>query len=395
MAERKFTVIKGGASLDMNHDKRKFVSAFATDTRLMGAMGLHLHWKIVGADVNSDLHQFFYFDADEYGIESYRSLMSDDHQELEAIENALFGGLGGSKVKVTEKQATFLVQQFAAKNLDFLSPLPEEVNEYDFILAAQISLSSRERHMLLSKICAPISTDYQLINYYLMRSFCHDTEAADFLSGDRPDGDILFEKEAATLCKNTIEEHLDEGGFSYLCESLIELKGSYKLVVSELTVLESKIKKIKRISSFTVTSAEAAMMMNHPEFVTVYEVLIKMEDFHQAFSHLSPTSMQTIHENGRLYLEFNQNKDHIGRKVFKLNEDIHGLYYATEYGQLITAAYSIDDIQEIERALHRSSMANSIFPTAKYEFKEPILYEFIQSDFEDFTEFLDFLNSLN
>ena len=31
--------------------------------------------------------------------------------------------------------------------------------------------------------------------------------------------------------------------------------------------------------------------------------------------------------------------------------------------------------------------------TAKYEFKEPVLYEFIQSDFEDFNEFLDFIRN--
>lgn len=395
MTERKFTVIKGGASLGMNHTKRKLISAFATDTRLMGAMGLHLHWKITDAELVSDLHQFFYFDAEECGIESYRSLKNDDHQELAVMEQALLGGLGGSKVRITEKQAFFLVQQFAAKNQRFAVPLPEGKNEYEFLLETPVILSSKEHHSLLTKICAPILTDYQLINYYLMRSFCHDVEAVAFLSNDQLPLDILREKQEATLCKNTIEEHVDEHGLSYLCESLVEWNGNYTLVVSELTTSEQKVETVKKRSSFAVTSAEAAMMMNHPEFVTVYEVLIKMEDFHEAFSRISPNSMQTLHDSGRLYLEFKKNKDHIGRKVFKLNEDIHGLYYATEYGQLITAAYSLNDIQDIERALHRSSVANNIFPTAKYEFKEPILYEFIQSDFEDFTEFLDFLNSLN
>ena len=31
--------------------------------------------------------------------------------------------------------------------------------------------------------------------------------------------------------------------------------------------------------------------------------------------------------------------------------------------------------------------------TAKYEFKEPVLFEFIQSDFEDFEDFLNFIKN--
>jgi len=103
--------------------------------------------------------------------------------------------------------------------------------------------------------------------------------------------------------------------------------------------------------------------------------------------------MQTIHENGRLYLEFNKNNDHVNKKIFRLNEDIHGLYFATDFGQLIIATYSLSEIHEIEKTLSKSEISTCIIPTAKYEFKEPILYEFIQSDFDDFSDFLDFLNS--
>ena len=118
-----------------------------------------------------------------------------------------------------------------------------------------------------------------------------------------------------------------------------------------------------------------------------------MDDFLKRFGSLSANSMQTLHDNGRLYLEFNKNNDHVNRKIFRLNEDIHGLYYATDFGQLIIAAYSLNEIHEIERMLSKSEVCTCIIPTSKYEFKEPILYEFIQSDFDDFTDFLDFLNS--
>jgi uncharacterized protein (DUF1919 family) len=53
----------------------------------------------------------------------------------------------------------------------------------------------------------------------------------------------------------------------------------------------------------------------------------------------------------------------------------------------------LKDIHDIEKTLSKNEVGGSIIATAKYEFKEPILYEFIQSDFEDFTDFLEFLNT--
>ena len=41
--------------------------------------------------------------------------------------------------------------------------------------------------------------------------------------------------------------------------------------------------------------------------------------------------------------------------------------------------------------IRKSPIAGSAFPIAKYEFKEPILYDFLQSDFYDFNDFLEFI----
>ena len=393
MTERKFTVIKGGAAAAVSNNRRSFQSAFITDTRLMGVIGLYIHWELVNAEFESDFHQFFYFDAEEFGFETYKSLLGDDSEALAMTEQALIGGLGGNKVNVNEREAAYLVQKYVSMNESLSIPLPELKNEYEFLLEKPITLSDKENEVLIDKLCTPIISEYQLVNYFLMRVFGRDFEAAAYLlTGDFPYQD-LAENFGATLCKNSIEEFCDENGCSYLCESLIEFDGKYKLVVSELTLKEGKVCSTKKRSSFFVTPAEAAMMLNHPEFVTVYEILTETEDFLKRFSDHSARSMQTLHDSGRLYLEFNKNNDHVNRKVFRLNEDIHGLYYVTDFGQLIIAAYSLNDIHDIEKSLNKSQVNTCIIPTAKYEFKEPILYEFIQSDFDDFSDFLDFLNS--
>ncbi|HML36405.1 MAG TPA: hypothetical protein PKA19_03130 [Bacillota bacterium] len=393
MAERKFTVIKGGAVAALSGNRKKFLSGFITDTRLMGVVGLYIHWELFNTDFASDFHQFFYFDAEEYGFETYKSLLGNDQEALVIMEQALIGGLGGSKVNVNEREATMLVQKYVKMNETLSIPLPEGRNEFAFLLEEQVVLTEKENEILIDKLCTPIVSEYQLINYFLMRVFGRDFEAATYLAAKDLPLDALPEEEGATLCKNSIEEFFDENGCSYLCESLIEFDGKYKLVVSEVNLAEGKVCAVKKRSSFFVTSAEAAMMLNHPEFITVYEILTEMEDFLRRFAALTTNTMQTLHDSGRLYLEFNKNNDHVNRKVFRLNEDIHGLYYATDFGQLIIAAYSLSEIHEIEKALSRSDVSSCIIPTAKYEFKEPILYEFIQSDFDDFSDFLDFLNS--
>ena len=135
------------------------------------------------------------------------------------------------------------------------------------------------------------------------------------------------------------------------------------------------------------------MMLSRAEFVTVYEVLMPPEEFGAALGQMTLGSMTTSHENGKLFLAFNKNNNHVNKRVFRLSEDVFGLYYITDFGQLIVSSYSLPGIHALERDLRKSVLAPYLMATAKYEFKEPVLYEFIQSDFEDFNEFLDFIRN--
>ncbi|MDR0424964.1 MAG: hypothetical protein LBH39_05855, partial [Clostridiales Family XIII bacterium] len=65
--------------------------------------------------------------------------------------------------------------------------------------------------------------------------------------------------------------------------------------------------------------------------------------------------------------------------------------YVTEYGQLIAVSYSLGAINRIEKEL-QVAIGATIIPSAKYEFKESVFYEFVQGDFTEFEEFMDYLN---
>jgi len=391
MANRNFTLIKGGLSGPGESDKKKFISAYVTDTRLMGVVGLYIRWETKLDNLTTGFHQFFYFDAEEYGFETYRSVPGDDATEIEYIEQALMGGLGGNKVDVSRKEASYLIQSYADMNRRLSLPLPDGENEYNFLISGKIELSAAEKRDLFAKQCTRVISDYQAINYFLMRCFGQDYDAAAYLIAGEFPLDVYRDVPVATLCRNTIDYFdVKQGGF-YLCESLIEHDAAYMLVISEVTVKNMKITSFEKRSSMQVTAAEAAMMLSRPEFVTVYEFLCSAEEFESNLSELTSGSLLTLHDNGKLFLSFNRNNDHVNSKAFRLNEDVSGIYYISDYGQMIIAAYSIKGINGMEKELRKSPLSQILTPVAKYEFKEPVLYEFIQSEFEDFEEFLEYI----
>ncbi|MFV0518094.1 MAG: hypothetical protein ACK5MV_11920 [Aminipila sp.] len=388
--ERKFKVIKGGLDSPLDSNKQ-FINAYITDTRLMGVTGLYIHWGMEAEEFSNDFHQFFYFDAEEYGFETYKSIIGNDIEEISVIESALLGGLGGNKVKLNEQEACFLVQDYALSNDKLSLPLPKGVEEYQFILDKEVNLSIKEKRDLMRKMCDPIHSDYQLINYFLMRCFGRDFYAAKFLTNGRTPTEIYPDFPISTLCKNTIDI-CDLDSNSYLCESLIESNGKYQIVISEVSVDSLLITSFKRRSDFKVSSAEAAMMLSRPEFVTLYELSTENDEFiDNCLAEITTNAMMTVHENGRLFLAFNKNNAHVDKQIFRLNEDVYGMFYITDYGQMVIASYNIRGILALEMDLRKSSLKEYLDMTAKYEFKEPILYEFIQSDFDDFEEFIDFI----
>ena len=159
--------------------------------------------------------------------------------------------------------------------------------------------------------------------------------------------------------------------------------------MTEVKVAGGKVVSAKRRSAFTVTTPEVAMMLSRSEFVTAFEVLCDPEEAHRVLEETLTTAMKSRHESGKLYMVFHQNNEHVNRKVFRLNDDIHGLYFMTDYGQLITGAYTLPAIWEAERKLQKSALGMALMPIGKYEFKEPVLLDFVQSDYDDFEEFLE------
>ena len=404
-----FTVIKGGKEAPSASSGYSFVYGIMTDTRLMGVTGLELVWDVYKDGKMQKLNQIFYLDAEEYGIESYIEGFGYNPPEIITERERLFSALGGRPVPVREKEARFLIQTHLNINKKHNQELPDGREKYAYLLKPQQTLTPEEYFSLYDRMCAVPHTSEYTINHCIMRSVSGDIRGASYLAADAhfPEGtevtpDMIpefkltgiFSDQPATLCRNTIEAHGDPDDNIYMCESLIEYKNNYRLMTSEIHLTEdlSKVISADKISDFKITNTEAAMLMNRSEFITVYEVMSDDPEFQDVFRNFTLPFTETVYDAGRLYIDFNDTNSHVGRPIYRINDDIHAMFYLSDAGELLIMAY---DPVTVQRAEFNLALSIYPFPMAlnmKYEFKEPVLYEFINSGFDSFADFVRFIS---
>ena len=402
MVDSFLKLLDGGRSLDIANSNRHFISAYVTDTRLMGVLAVYAHWHLDNCSddasdpdiVWGDLHQFFYIDCEEAGLETYHEVRSSNIYELEKTEQMLIGGLGANKVDLDESQLRQLMCQWRDFNLRHGLPLPEKKKHYDFIFAGDVKAGSGDAEKLLDHICPRIRSDLQLINYFLMRCFGRDHIGAAYLAAEDANVaiDIYDSYERATFCHNVIDEkaQLPDRSKEYLCESIVEMEGRYDRIISLIKVRDLKVREIICRSVSPISQAEAALINRKSEFINVYEILLSDEDIEENIDEFTVhlhTNM-TEYENGRLFLSYRPNNDHVDRRVFRISEDVRGMFFLSTCGQLILSAYNEGDVMSLERMLRNNVLAPYLSLCGRYEFQTPVLYEFMRSDFDSFEEYV-------
>ena len=386
MSKVEFTVLQGGLNSNIPDAKKRFVSAYVTNTRLMGVLALYAHWAV---EDGGDIHQFFYIDCEEAGLETCTVFRGDWNLEMQMAEQALVGGLGAEKMPLTAKAFRWLMNYWKEFNERNSLPLPHNKDAYEFIFDKVPKLTRDEEALLMRNICGEISNDYQVVNYFLMRCFGQDETGAAFLAEEGVPLDIFSNYRKATFCKNTIDA--GRRPHEYINESLVEMNGSYETIITKNRVRDLKVAKFEYCSKASVTATEAALMLRKTEFATVYELLMEDEDIEENLGEfvLSMNTVMTTHPNGRLFMAFKPTNDHVSERVFMLSNDVKGVYFLTNYGQLIAVAYDREGILELERTLASSPIRSYLMMTGQYELLDPVLFEFINSDYVDFQSFID------
>ena len=391
------TILEGGLGAGLGGGYT-FADGAVTDTRLMGVLGLRLHWiKESGGRGPQNIYQFYYYDIEELGLDTLSVFILDTEEEVASATRSSFGGLGAVMWPVSEREGRWLACRFIEETKRKGQPLPENLDQIRFVLENAPQLTDSEVETLMRKTCTMIYTDYGVINYYLMRLFGKDKAGAELLKASGLPEDNFEDVSLpthATFLKNTIENFTDRNGrASYLCESLVETRGGHWIVVSEIEIVDNRVTSCRKRSEFRVSVPEASMMLARNEYVTVYEILSEdMTPFDEAFAAYSIGTTRTGHETGDMYMEFKPDNRHAENREFKLSDDIEALYYVTDFGQLIVAAYSLDAIQRAEKRIASDALSVFVVPTAKYNFAQSILYEFAVSGYTDFEEYLSTLH---
>jgi len=395
MAE--FTLIKGGKEKkpSLNY---KFVSASVTDTRLMGVLGLRVHWlsfESGNEDLAGNLYMFFYYDIEEIGLDSLSVYELNGDDEVALATKSCFGGLGATLYPISEKEAVYLIQSFTCETKKKKQPLPDNAGLLDTILQRSIDMSKEEILALNKKMCTKLVNDYTVVNYYLMRSFGKDFAGADLLKDPNISSDYFDDislNKHATFLKNSIEKfYNNDGRISYLSESLVETENSHFIVISDIRVSSKKVIEAKKLKQFEISIAEASMLLARGEYVTVYKVLCPMEVFDVDFAQFSIGTTKTAHESGDMYMEFKPDNSHVDTNNFRLYDDISALFFVTDFGELIVSAYSIEDIMYAEDRIENSNISIEVSMDMKFQLANSIMYDFAESGCASFKEFLQSL----
>jgi hypothetical protein len=88
------------------------------------------------------------------------------------------------------------------------------------------------------------------------------------------------------------------------------------------------------------------------------------------------------YEGGRLFMVYHPHNDHVKNKVYRLNDDVLGVYYVVDDSQILISSFELSGIQALEKDLASSPMAQYVEVVSKYEFQETILFDFINSGYD-------------
>ena len=100
-------------------------------------------------------------------------------------------------------------------------------------------------------------------------------------------------------------------------------------------------------------------------------------------------ALQNLCEGGKLYIVFNNNNRYMNKAVYLLNDDVKEILFVTVEDQLIVACYTLSGIRRLENRILLSPIARQLVEIAKYEFKEPILYDYTMSYGGDFVRYVE------
>ncbi len=383
--------------------KLKFVRAQATNTRLMGVVGVVVHWK---DEAEREIAQIFHLDYEVYGIDGFYHLMGSTLKELDTLTLTVTGGLGGNFVSIDFREMVHLLKSAYVIDPNSVETHVDFEGFSEMFFSWQDDLSTTEIVTLMYKINPAITTDIQAINYMIMRLVgCDIVSTISLWDNQTEMVQTDFFEAPFTLIKNTChlldEEPTDKlkdeisirirDEKIYRAEALIDFEHKYKLLVFKLKVnaLTHKIVSIERVEDLMISSIEASFNLNKSEFMLVTQ--LKDAFFERRFADNNPEMMKQDYEQGQLYIEFNTDNSHVMQNPYYLNGDIYAMYFFSRSGQLLIASFVKENLDRVDAMLiDNQAYVESLQFICELKTDDPILYAYINSDAQSIFDFLSY-----
>ncbi len=406
-----FSIVRGDLPISPGISGGDFVKAEVTDTRLMGVVGVH----IIRQNEIGEFHQLFYLDFEEYGIDDYRGFqLSNDKSLLSSIASSfddvkldmaeLFGGLGGVWIEIDEREAIYLINDAFVLNKKYQSELPESIDEFIPILENPSILSESEKTALWHKICPSPENDYEVINYFIMRSAAMDSPGVDFLSAPEHDFSLIKMEEPGTLYRNEItnSETANNSVASvreYVTKSIISDDTGFRLILGEISVAGPWVTSFKCKEDMRISPWETSIIMAQNEFVCLLK--LKGSDSASRLTDIIKTLYDNAemhpHPGGNLFMILRKDNRHVARDVYRLDNDVLVSIFVRQNGEVAVAGSNVDLVQRYERVIKELARGNnfSVIDSGRFAFPDATLVHYIREDYGEFDSFLEFIQFLS
>ena len=370
--------------------KLKFNRAEATNTRLMGVVGVVTHWT---DEAEREIVQIFHLDYELYGIDGFYHLIEPTEKALSELLLSVTGGLGGTFEPISFRELVYLLKSAYQVEPNSIETHVDFDAYIETFLTWQVDLTDSEILELMVKLNPPVLNPVHTINYLVMRLVGRDPVSTVALwdSGRVPEKMDFFDA-PYTLIKNTstlLTDDVTSDEATYRVEALIDYEHKYKLIVFKfyLNRVSNRVIRIEAVEELVISSIEAAFNLNKPEYILVTQ--IKDEFFERRFVENNPEMMKQTYYQGQLYIEFNPHNHHVSQNPYYLNGDIFAMYFFSRSGHLLIASFSKENLDVIDGMLIRNqTYTESLQFICELKTDDPILYAYINSNYETIFDYL-------
>lgn len=411
--KRHLKLLAGGQK-SYHEAEKKFNFAYATQSRLMGALWLRIRWDVISSPDAKYIDQFFYIDVEEFAIEDFHHFIDYSEHKIFLFKHSTEDCMGSQKIILTEEEALFIIAYYHKLTTSRGHKLVDNHKDYKFLLDKfeknhhlhidnEFDLINKKVQDFIKPIDIKLSEmprdDIGVINYFFMRLCGQDFNMAEIFLSDElrkiyttnEKIDDILNLNLASYDKSTIELYIarDNSDFKtnyYKVKFICSTNTKHYFFNFIIGISNLQIKEINLINKLPISIQEAALILNRVEYILVYQ--INLETIPILSSLISEPNMVTNYDNGSLYMVFKEDNSHVYNTNYHLWDDIFGSYFLTMSNQLVIVSSTLENINLLRSMIVNTPLSSEVTELASFKFDEAISVDFAGSEYYDFIEYV-------